>query len=65
MAQVDPRLGHPNFPQILVNPSTPLAAYSPGQLSKLNPEERGNALKRKKRLAGGPALTTASVLQSS
>lgn len=65
MAKVNPRLGKQSHPAMLQRPDTPLAAYSPGQLSKLNPAERGQALKRKKRQAGGPALTTSNVLVSS
>lgn len=43
-------------------PATPLHAYSPGQLAKLTPEERGRALKRSKRPQLDPALTTRTIL---
>jgi hypothetical protein len=43
-------------------PDTPLRAYAPGALARLSPEQRGRALKRKKRVLPNPSLLTPSTL---
>jgi hypothetical protein len=60
---VDPRIPGPAPAELLAKPNTPLSAYAPGQLAQMSPEERGKALKRKKGVSAGAALTMpASVL---
>lgn len=46
----------PPGPGMPLGPSTPLHAYSPGELAKLTPEQRGRALKRSKRPQLNPGL---------
>lgn len=38
------------------SPATPLHEYAPGKLARLSAEERGRALKRKKRVLPNPSL---------
>lgn len=45
-------------PGMYESPATPLHAYSPGNLARLNPHERGRVLKRKKRVLPRAPLVT-------
>lgn len=51
-------MAKPRSPGVPLDPTTPLHAYAPGALQKLTPEQRGRALKRSKRPAYNPALTS-------
>jgi hypothetical protein len=47
-----------------LEPTTPLHAYSPGELAKLTPEQRGRALKHRKNVRPGAALMTPHTILS-
>ncbi len=42
----------------MLHPDSPLRSYAPGNLARLNPHERGQVLKGKKRVLPNPALTS-------